>query len=90
MGKARGRGMSQDVTWTLKVIANHHLVPDIKLAHNASSDRAWVWNTWAELSDGELQTFSSATRFASTKDAKLFNAAFFKVQQENEAAFAVR
>uniref|UniRef100_A0A3Q3R121 Ran-specific GTPase-activating protein n=1 Tax=Monopterus albus TaxID=43700 RepID=A0A3Q3R121_MONAL len=36
---------------TLKICANHHIIPMMELKPNAGSDRAWVWNTLADYAD---------------------------------------
>jgi len=73
---------------TLKVCANHYIVPDMKLSPNVGSDRSWVWNTSADVSEGEPEAQTLAIRFANTENANLFKEAFIKAQQENEALIA--
>ncbi|KAL0638116.1 Ran GTPase binding protein Sbp1 [Maublancomyces gigas] len=70
---------------TLKVCANHYIVPDMKLSPNVGSDRSWVWNTSADVSEGEPEAQTLAIRFANSENANLFKEAFIKAQQENEA-----
>jgi len=70
---------------TLKVCANHYLVPDMKLTPNVGSDRSWVWNVAADVSEGEPEAQTLAIRFANSDNANLFKEAFLKAQQENEA-----
>jgi len=70
---------------TLKVCANHYLVPDMKLTPNVGSDRSWVWNVAADVSEGEPEAQTLAIRFANSENANLFKEAFIKAQQENEA-----
>jgi len=70
---------------TLKVCANHYVVPDMKLSPNVGSDRSWVWNTSADVSEGEPEAQTLAIRFANSENANLFKEAFIKAQQENEA-----
>ncbi|MCJ1263070.1 hypothetical protein MMC22_002940 [Lobaria immixta] len=72
---------------TLKVCANHYVVPDMKLSPNVGSDRSWVWNAAADVSEGEPEAQTLAIRFANSENANLFKEAFFKAQQENEALF---
>jgi len=73
---------------TLKVCANHYVVPDMKLSPNVGSDRSWVWNAAADVSEGEPEAQTLAIRFANSENANLFKEAFIKAQQENEAIFA--
>jgi len=70
---------------TLKVCANHYIVPDMKLSPNVGSDRSWVWNTSADVSEGAPEAQTLAIRFANPENANLFKEAFIKAQQENEA-----
>lgn len=72
---------------TLKVCANHYVVPDMKLSPNVGSDRSWVWNAAADVSEGEPEAQTLAIRFANSENANAFKEAFIKAQQENEALF---
>jgi len=72
---------------TLKVCANHYVVPDMKLSPNVGSDRSWVWNAAADVSEGEPEAQTLAIRFANSENANLFKEAFIKAQQDNEAFF---
>ena len=71
---------------TLKVCANHYVVPDMKLSPNVGSDRSWVWNAAADVSEGEPEAQTLAIRFANSENANLFKEAFIKAQQENEVS----
>ncbi|KAJ5620107.1 hypothetical protein N7510_004091 [Penicillium lagena] len=73
---------------TLKVCANHYVVPDMKLSPNVGSDRSWVWNATADVSEGEPEAQTLAIRFANSENANLFKDAFEKAQQENEKLFS--
>ena len=42
----------------------------MKLAPNVGSDRSWVWNTSADVSEGEPEAQTLAIRFANS-DSKL-------------------
>ncbi|KAJ5690233.1 Ran-specific GTPase-activating protein 1 [Penicillium macrosclerotiorum] len=75
---------------TLKVCANHYIVPDMKLSPNVGSDRSWVWNAAADVSEGEPEAQTLAIRFANSENANLFKEAFEKAQQENEKLFAAK
>merc|ERR1712093_350491 len=72
---------------TLKVCANHYVTPDMKLSPNVGSDRSWVWNVAADVSEGEPEASTLAIRFANSENANLFKEAFIKAQQENEKLF---
>ncbi|KAL3472969.1 RanBP1 domain-containing protein [Aspergillus californicus] len=69
---------------TLKVCANHYIVPDMKLSPNVGSDRSWVWNATADVSEGEPEPSTLAIRFANSENANLFKDAFEKAREENE------
>ncbi|BCR88677.1 Ran GTPase-binding protein YRB1 [Aspergillus chevalieri] len=73
---------------TLKVCANHYIVPDMKLSPNVGSDRSWVWNATADVSEGEPEAATLAIRFANSENANLFKDAFEKARQENEKAIS--
>jgi len=73
---------------THKVCANHYIVPDMKLSPNVGSDRSWVWNTSADVSEGDPEAQTLAIRFANSDNANLFKDAFLKAQKENEEIFA--
>lgn len=72
---------------TLKVCANHYVTPDMKLSPNVGSDRSWVWNVAADVSEGEPEAQTLAIRFANSENANLFKDAFMKAQQDNEKLF---
>lgn len=40
------------------------VVPDMKLSPNVGSDRSWVWNAAADVSEGEPEAQTLAIRFA--------------------------
>ncbi|OJI96052.1 hypothetical protein ASPVEDRAFT_35384 [Aspergillus versicolor CBS 583.65] len=68
---------------TLKVCANHYIVPDMKLSPNVGSDRSWVWNAAADVSEGEPEASTLAIRFANSENANLFKEAFESAREEN-------
>lgn len=72
---------------TLKVCANHYVTPDMKLSPNVGSDRSWVWNVAADVSEGEPEAQTLAIRFGNSENANLFKEAFIKAQQDNEKLF---
>ncbi|KAM0321632.1 hypothetical protein ACHAQA_009988 [Verticillium albo-atrum] len=72
---------------TLKVCANHYIVPEMKLSPNVGSDRSWVWNAAADVSEGEPEAATLAIRFANSENANLFKDSFLQAQKDNEALF---
>jgi len=57
---------------TLKVCANHYVVPEMKLSPNVGSDRSWVWNAAADVSEGEPEAQTLAIRFGNA-DSKFYS-----------------
>ena len=41
-------------------------MPDMKLSPNVGSDRSWVWNAAADVSEGEPEANTLAIRFANS------------------------
>ena len=87
---------------TLKICANHYLIPALKLTPNVGSDRSWVW-TATDFSEGDVPTVETlAIRFGTTErascnsslqslvllvpDAKEFKEKFEQYQAQNPAA----
>jgi len=71
---------------TLKVCANHYITAEMTLNPNVGSDRSWVYNTAADVSDdmegpGGARAETLAIRFANSDNAKLFKAAFDSAQK---------
>lgn len=60
------------------------VVPEMKLSPNVGSDRSWVWNVVADVSEGEPEALTLAIRFANSDNANQFKDAFIKAQKENE------
>ncbi|CAO1618100.1 unnamed protein product [Jaminaea pallidilutea] len=71
---------------TLKVCANHYVLPDIKLSANISSDRSWVYSVSADVSDGEAQAQTLAIRFANSDNANQFKSAFESAQKSHSGS----
>jgi Ran-binding protein 1 len=42
------------------------VVPEISLSANVGSDRSWVWNAAADVSEGEPEAVTLAIRFANS------------------------
>ncbi|KAG5937484.1 hypothetical protein E4U60_001923 [Claviceps pazoutovae] len=72
---------------TLKVCANHYILPEMKLSPNVGSDRSWVWNAAADVTEGEPEAVTLAIRFANTENANLFKEAFEQGQKDNQEVF---
>lgn len=71
---------------TLKICANHYILPAIKLETNAGSDRSWVWTAYSDVSDEEAGVRDDvlAIRFANSENATKFKEEFEKCQAEME------
>jgi Ran-binding protein 1 len=61
---------------TLKICANHHVLPQLELKPNCGSDRAWVWSTPADFADEEPKQELLAIRFANAENAQKFHEVF--------------
>jgi len=48
------------------------VVPDMKLSPNVGSDRSWVWNAAADVSEGEPEAQTLAIRFANSESKEPF------------------
>lgn len=48
------------------------VVPDMKLSPNVGSDRSWVWNAAADVSEGEPEACTLAIRFANAESKSSF------------------
>jgi Ran-binding protein 1 len=68
---------------TFKVCANHLITPDMTLAPNVGSDRSWVWNVAADVSEGTPEKQTLAIRFANSDNAKSFKEKFEECQLVN-------
>ncbi|KAL2092208.1 hypothetical protein ACEWY4_012006 [Coilia grayii] len=67
---------------TLKICANHLIMPLMELKPNAGSDRAWVWNTHADFADEEPKPELLALRFLNAENAQKFKAKFDECKEE--------
>lgn len=47
------------------------VVPDMKLTPNVGSDRSWVWNAAADVSEGEPEAQTLAIRFANSESRSI-------------------
>jgi len=69
---------------TLKVCANHFISPDYQLKPNVGSDRSWVYNVTADVSEGEPEAQTLAIRFGNKENADKFKETFEKAQESNK------
>ena len=53
----------------------------MKLVPNVGSNKSWVWNTPADISDGEPQAELLAIRFGTPEIAQSFKAKFEEAQK---------
>eukprot|EP00252_Welwitschia_mirabilis_P018300 TRINITY_DN40671_c0_g1_i1.p1 TRINITY_DN40671_c0_g1~~TRINITY_DN40671_c0_g1_i1.p1 ORF type:complete len:215 (+),score=68.19 TRINITY_DN40671_c0_g1_i1:204-848(+) len=60
---------------TLKICANHLILPSMTLQEHAGSDKSWVWHA-TDFSDGEVKDELFAIRFVSVENAKSFKELF--------------
>lgn len=67
---------------TLKICANHYITPSMELKPNAGSDRAWVWNTYADYADEAPKPELLAIRFLNAENAQKFKAKFDECKNE--------
>ncbi|KAG7496393.1 ran-specific GTPase-activating protein [Solea senegalensis] len=67
---------------TLKICANHHILPTMELKPNAGSDRAWVWNTLADYADECPKPELLAIRFLNAENAQKFKVKFDECKEE--------
>ena len=49
------------------------VTPDMKLSPNVGSDRSWVWNVAADVSEGEPEAQTLAIRFANSDSGFWFD-----------------
>ncbi|XP_037632532.1 ran-specific GTPase-activating protein [Sebastes umbrosus] len=67
---------------TLKICANHHIMPSMELKPNAGCDRAWVWNTLADYADESPKPELLAIRFLNAENAQKFKGKFDECKEE--------
>jgi len=72
---------------TLKVCANHAILPSLKLDANVGSDRSWVW-TANDFADEELKQELFAIRFLNSETAAKFKEQFESYQKEMKELLA--
>lgn len=69
---------------TLKICANHFISPEYELKPNVGSDRSWVYNVTADISEGEPEAQTLAIRFGNKENADKFKEEFEKAQEFNK------
>lgn len=74
---------------TLKVCANHYVLPSMKLQPNIASERSWVYNVSADVSDGEPTAETLAIRFANAESecAGAINTLYFAHNADYQALY---
>ncbi|KAI3877536.1 hypothetical protein MKX03_030646 [Papaver bracteatum] len=65
---------------TMKVIANHLVLPRILTLMHAKSENSWTWHA-SDFSDGELKQEVFCARFPCSEDARLFRKRFVKAAE---------
>jgi len=78
---------------TMRMCANHSILPWMDLKPNCGSQKAWVWKTQADFADAlseedKPKQETLAIRFATVDNAEAFKAAFLEARQyvlENQA-----
>lgn len=68
---------------TLKICANHLVQSDYELKPNIGSDRSWVYNVTADVSEGEAEAQTLAIRFGSKENADKFKEHFDEAKKGN-------
>lgn len=66
---------------THKICANHYVQPEMELKPNCGSEKAWVWTTQADFSDGEAKAELLAIRFANAENAQKWKSKFSEAQE---------
>mmetsp|Transcript_20980 Transcript_20980/g.37526 ORF Transcript_20980/g.37526 Transcript_20980/m.37526 type:complete len:207 (-) Transcript_20980:540-1160(-) len=66
---------------TLKICANHLVLPSIELKPNIGSDRSWVWSVAGDVSEEEPTDEVFAIRFQNAEIANEFKTSFEDAQK---------
>lgn len=72
---------------TLKIRANHILMPGTKLQEHAGSDKAWVWST-VDFAEEEQKVELFCIRFGSVEKAQEFKKKFEEAVEANSRVIA--
>lgn len=70
---------------TLKICANHLVLPSISIQEHAGNDKSCVWHA-TDFADGELKEEFFCIRFASVENCKTFKEKIEEVAQSQEKA----
>jgi len=73
---------------TLKICANHFILPWMELKPNCGSEKAWIWKVQADYADNESKSETLAIKFSNKENAQKFESAFEKAREwvlESEA-----
>eukprot|EP01001_Neometanema_parovale_P009467 NODE_5705_length_917_cov_208.044081_g5482_i0.p1 GENE.NODE_5705_length_917_cov_208.044081_g5482_i0~~NODE_5705_length_917_cov_208.044081_g5482_i0.p1 ORF type:complete len:198 (+),score=71.98 NODE_5705_length_917_cov_208.044081_g5482_i0:56-649(+) len=70
---------------TMKICANHFVLPSMELKPNVGSDRSWVWSVAGDASEDEPSDEVFAIRFQSAEIANEFKAGFEEHQATMKA-----
>jgi len=68
---------------TLKICANHMIMPGTALQEHAGNDKAWVWST-PDFAEEEMKNELFCIRFGSVEKAQEFKKAFEAAVTKNE------
>lgn len=60
------------------------VVPEMKLSPNVGSDRSWVWNAAADVSEGEPEPVTLAIRFANSESMFLSSGVLNKLLTDSQ------
>lgn len=67
-----------------KICANHFISAEYELKSNVGSDRSWVYNVTADISEGAPEAHTFAIRFGNKENADKFKEEFEKAQELNK------
>jgi len=63
------------------------VVPDMKLSPNVGSDRSWVWNAAADVSEGEPEPQTLAIRFGNSESTSALFHLVYRVESDHGPLF---
>lgn len=66
-GHGRSKRSGADREEIILIFMFRIVVPDMKLSPNVGSDRSWVWNAAADVSEGEPEAQTLAIRLANSE-----------------------
>ncbi|CAD7705310.1 unnamed protein product [Ostreobium quekettii] len=71
---------------TLKVRANHHILPTAKLQEHTGNEKAWVWSTM-DFAEEEQKNEKFCIRFGTIEKAQEFKKVYEVAQEANATLF---